>query len=342
MPQNPLGARYAVWFPGQSAAQTTTGAAAISWSVSASNTVLTFPGLGGAPQQIVAALPVPQPYPGYLVSPAAITASSSATGYPPTNAVDGNAGTFWVSAGGSPGQGPTTNHPEWLQVSFPRLVAVSEFQVYPRTYNGGYGPKAIQMLLSGLSVYEGTLASTAALDVHLPQPVNATNAQLLITSSYDPSYPTNSRNVQVVELSFFERALPGTFADWSLHQFTDLQLADPAIGGALADPDADGRFNLAEFVVDGNPLAGDAPLAALQTLASAPGTFGFTFRERSALGDVQRRFDQSTDLVNWSEVTPLQLTILTNWGVACVRQAVLPAPAGNAFFRLTFVLPSGP
>lgn len=105
------------------------------------------------------------------------------------HAMDGNLSTFWVSSGTSPGQGPTTNNPEWLQFTFPRIVAVSEFQIAPRTLNGGYGPKTIEMFLDGALVYAGTMIN-ATLDVRLPEPAYATNAQLLITSSYDPGYPT--------------------------------------------------------------------------------------------------------------------------------------------------------
>jgi hypothetical protein len=44
MPTNSLTPRYAVWFPGQDAAQTRSNASRVSWRVSATNCVLTFPG----------------------------------------------------------------------------------------------------------------------------------------------------------------------------------------------------------------------------------------------------------------------------------------------------------
>ena len=81
-------------------------------------------------------------------------------------------------------------------------------------------------------IYSGSMAN-ASLAVRLPQSVEGTNASLVVTWSYDPQYPSNPaapRNVQVAEIVFYERAVPGTFGDWSLHQFTDSQLADGAVG----------------------------------------------------------------------------------------------------------------
>ena len=352
MPQNSLGPRYAVWFPGKDAAATLANASLLTWTISASNCVLTFPGLAGVPAQITATLPPPAPpYPPYAVRVGTIAGSSWQPGYPPTDAVDGNTADFWVSSGTSPGQGPALNHPEWLLVTFPRQIALSEFQVYPRTANGGYGPKAVEMLLNvtnttftdtlpfaGTNVYQGTMPATAALDVRLPQPSYATNALLWITSSYDPSYPANSRNVQVVEMVFLERATPGTYADWALHEFTDAELADPGFGAPSADPDHDGVANLAEFAMAGNPLVADGSDMALRVLTSSTGAFAFSFRERKDLGDVGRSFETSSDLAHWMEVVPSNLTILSNLPEAYVRAAVFPAQDAAGYFRLRFSL----
>ena len=348
--QAQLGPRYAVWFPGKSAAQTMSNASQVSWAFSATNCVLTFPGLGGTPAQITADLPPAAPlYPPYLLPLSSVTASSWQASYPPTNATDGNLSDFWVSA-----YGPT-NHAEWLIVTFPRLVALSEFQVYPRTDNGGYGPKAVQMVLnitnaipasgmptSGTNIYQGSMSATASLDVRLAKPLLATNAVLVITSSYDRGSSTNPRNVQVVEFSFYERAMPGTFGDWSLQEFTDAQLADPAFGAATADPDHDGVANLAEFAMGGDPLVANPSIGLLGIWAAAPGSFAFTFRERKSLGDVQRLFESSSNLANWVEVTPSSLVTLSNLPDVYLRSAVFPAQVAAAYFRLRFSVQSSP
>jgi hypothetical protein len=334
---NNVAPRYAVWFPGKTAAQTASNASLISWSATSSNASLTFPGIGGAPSQITAPLPPAlAAYTPYLLPISNITASSSQVAYPPTNAVDGNYANFWVSLGSNPGDGPTVANPQWLQVTFPRTSAISEFQVYPRTANGGYGPKAVQMLLNGSVVYQGTMAATSTLDIKLSQPTNASTAELFITSSYDPNYPSNSRNVQVVEMNFLERAQPGTFGDWALHNFTDSQLADSNLGSATADPDQDGVPNLVEFAMGGNPWSADGSVARLLPVAAAAGVFRFRFQERKNLGDIQRSFESSTDLINWSTATPSTLSNVSDLGALWLREASFPIQSLATLFRLKF------
>ena len=268
-----------------------------------------------------------------------MTGSSSQSGFPPTNALDGNFANFWVSYGTNAGQGPTPSHPEWLAVTFPRQVALSEFQIYPRTDNGGYGPHDIQVLLNGVSIYQGTMSATATLDVRLSPPATATNAELLITSSFDHGTTSNTRNVQVDEMSFFERAVPGTYGDWAVRQFTDAQLSDPTVGAATADPDHDGLPNLLEFAMVGNPLTADPSVGVLQSVPAPAGSFAFTFRERKNLGDVQRSFETSTNLLNWQPVSPTTLSIVADLSDAWLRQAIFPAQTSASFFRVKFLFP---
>lgn len=333
VPTNALGARYAVWFPGKSALQTATLAAQVAWTVAGASATLTFPGYGGAPTPINVVLPAPLPLPAYALGLASVTASSAQSGFPPTNAVNGLLTDFWVSSGSNPGQGPTTSHPEWLAVAFPRPAAVSEFQIVPRT---NYGPSAIQVLLNGNSVYSNAMANGLTLDVKLAPPLAATNAQLLITGSYDPFYPTNTRNVQISELTFLERAQPGTFGDWQLHYFTDPQLTNTAIGSATADPDADGVPNLLEFACGGNPLGADGTNALVRGLKGGTNQFVLRYQERNNLGNVARQFQSSADLVNWTNLAPAAINALQNLGTASACQALFPLPMRLQFFRLTY------
>jgi hypothetical protein len=336
-PQNPLGARYAVWFPGKSATQTSSNASLINWSVTTSNSILTFPGRTGSVAQIFAALPpTPAPYPQYELPIASITASSSQAGFPPTNAVNDNLSDFWVSSGTSQGQGPTTNNPEWLLVAFPRRAAVSRFQVYPRTTNGGYGPKDVSVLLDGSSIYQGTMGPTTTLDVEFSPPAYATNAELLITSSYDPMFPNDSRNVQVVEMVFFERAVPGTFGDWALREFNATQLADASVSGPGADPDGDGAPNLLEFAMGGQPLAADAQNLKLQSASMLSNQFAFHFRQRKDLGGLARQFLLSSNLVAWTQISPLNVSTEQDFGDVVQLLATMDAPAQLSFFRVSF------
>ncbi|EEF62339.1 coagulation factor 5/8 type domain protein [Pedosphaera parvula Ellin514] len=332
VPQNTLGARYAVWFPGKTAVQTMSGATNISWSLTSSNAVLTFPGLGGAMEQITVAVPNIVPYPAYNAPVSNITASSSQSGYPPTRAIDGDANTFWVSSGTTQGQGPTAAHPEWLKFDFSRSVNISRVSITPRV---NYGPKAVQVFI-GTNLAFSTTMSNASLTVPLNPPMQGTNAQLLITSSYDPSYPGNSRNVQVVEVAFLERAQPGTFADWSIQHFTDAQLANAAIGGALGDADGDGVPNLLEFITGNDPWSPDASLAAIQPVGTGAGNYRFRFRERPSLGGITRQFQSSADLSSWGTATPVSVSVVANFGNVRVFEASFPVTNSMQYFRVNY------
>ena len=339
VPTNSLTPRYGVWFPGRTALQTSNLAAQVSWYVTGTNALLTFPGPAGAAAQVAAAVPLMPVYPPYQLSVSTVTASSSQSGYPPTNAVDGSASTFWVSSGTTAGQGPTVAHPEWLLVTFPRQVAVSEFQVVPRTYNGGYGPASLQLWLNGVPVSTNTMSATASLDVKLAAPVYATNAELYVTGSYYQGNSANPQNVQVVEFQLFERAQPGTFADWQLHCFTDAQLTNAAIGTAYADPDGDGIPNLLEFAVGGSPLISDRTNTQFRAVARSGGQFVFQFQERPSLGNVIRQFQASPDLQGWTNVGPAQLIQVGPVGSNVLYQAVFPVLPSLQFYRLQYSLP---
>lgn len=334
---NQLAPRYAVWFPARNALQTSNLAAQVSWTVSGTNATLSFPANGGM-AQVVALVPLTSTnptYPPYQLGIAEVTASSYQSSYPPTNAVDGHLSTFWVSSGTVQGQGPTPAHPEWLRVKFPRQCAVSEFQVVPRTANGGYGPANLQLWLNGVAVTTNTMTGTGTLDLKFSPPLCATNAELYITGSYYQGNSFNSENVQVVEFNLFERAPPGTFPDWQLQNFTDAQLTNPAIGTAGADPAGDGVPNLLKFAVGGSPWIADTTNAVVSGLFSN-GQFLFQFHERNALGDVARQFQSSGDLLNWINVTPSSVNVLKNFGINSLYQAAFPVQIRPQYFRIRY------
>lgn len=335
---NSLAPRYAVYFPGKNALETSNLAAQVSWSFSGTNATLTFPANGGTAQvSALVAQPAFNPsYPPYELGIAGITASSSQSGFPPANAVDNSLSTFWVSYGTNAGQGPAPSHPEWLLANFPRQSAVSEFHVVPRTDNGGYGPADVQLWLNGAPVTTNTMSATGTLDQKFSPPLYATNAELYITGSYDHGTTTSPRNVQVVELDFYERAQPGTFADWQLQNFTDAQLTNSAVGAPNADPDGDGVPNLLEFAVGGNPFMPDATNAVVRTRQISPSLFAIQFQERNSLGDVSRQFQTSGDLLNWTNTTPGVLIRLQTSANTTLYQAVFQVQASTQFFRICY------
>ncbi len=345
MPSNSLTPRYAVWFPAKTAAQTEAAADLVTWAVTGTNGTLTFPGRSNALVQLHAIVPapvLPPPYPPYGLALAGISASSFEGSYPPENAVDDNASTFWVSA-----YGPT-NHAEWLMATFTRPVALSAFQIVPRTDNGGYGPSSVRMMIDvtapipssgipadGTSVFAGMMPPTTALTVALPHPVHATNAVLVITGAYDRGNTNAPRNVQVVQLTFLERALPGTFADWALRRFNDAQLADEFIGGPLADPDQDDVANLLEFVAGGDPWLVDDTNGVLRNVTAESSLFAFQFQERKNATGITRRFERSADLTMWSEVLPEEVRSVQDLGEVRLLEAVFPFDGSARYFRLS-------
>ena len=346
-PTNSLTPRYAVYFPGKTALQTSNLAAQISWNISGTNATLTFPGAGGILAQVSALVPLVSTnpsYPPYELGIASVTASStqSAT-YPPTNAVDNNNATFWVSL-----YGPT-NHAEWLMVNFSRPVALAELQVAPRAVNAGYGPTAIQLFANvtspipasgipstGTNFWSGPMAALATLDVKLSPPVYVTNAVVVMTGAYDNGNISAPRNVQVAELNFFERAQPGTFADWQLNHFTDAQLTNSASGTASADPDADGVPNLLEFAVGGNPAMADATNAIVRGSPFSASQFAIQFQERTALGNVARQFQSSGDLLNWTNTAPAAVNGLQTVAGNSIYRALFPFQLAPQFFRIQY------
>jgi hypothetical protein len=338
MPTNSLTPRYAVYFPGKSTLETSNLASQISWVASGTTGTLTFPA-NGTTAQVTTVIPPqpPQPVlPPYELKISSVTASSSQDDYPPTNAVDDNSSTFWVSSGTVQGQGPTPANPEWLLVNFPRECAVSEFQVVPRTVNGGYGPASLQLWLNNAPVTTNTMTGTGTLDVNFPTPLYATNAELYITGSYYQGNSSNPENVQVVEFDLFERAPPGTFADWQLQNFTGGQLTNSAVGFASSDPDGDGVPNLLEFAVGGNPLIADATNAAVHCAQLSADQFAIQFQERNALGDVARQFQSSGDLLGWTNATPATVNVVQNYGASSLYQAQFPLQTALQFYRIQY------
>ncbi len=284
------------------------------------------------------------PYP--LLTDSAMS-SSDQSGYSAAYVVDGSLSTYWVSYGLNPGEGPTVSNPQWLEFTFPRVVALSEILVYPRP---NYGPSAVQLIVNGTSVpftdgtsvYQGAMANSATpLDVVLAHPLYVTNAELYITSAYDPSNPGNSRNVQVEELVFKERSLPGTFGDWELGAFTSAQVSDPALAGPAADPDGDGVPNLQEFAVGGNALLADPTNAAMAAVMLPGDQVAVQYQVRNQLGDVSLQFEASPDLANWTNVTPVAINEVRNLGTVSINQAVFPQQPPMHYYRLRYGLSTG-
>jgi hypothetical protein len=250
---------------------------------------------------------------------ASVIASSVLAGLPPANAVDGDLNSYWASAA------PSSN--QWLQVTFPRPVAVSRFQLIAPA---GYGPKSVQLFFNGLISYSNTMSSSGVWDVIVSPPLYATNAYLYVYNSY---YSW----ALVSELNFFETTPPGTFADWQLQNFSAAQLTNSAFSSPAADPDHDGVFNLVEYATISNPMVSDATNAAINASLLSPGQFSLRFRERNDMESVTRQFQTTSTLINnWMGVTPVSVNPLGNFGEASIHQAVFTIATNSSFYRIGY------
>jgi hypothetical protein len=170
------------------------------------------------PGRISLALPVPKHRDGYYrdqfvvayrlrASPGTddafeeLTAASAQGGHAAALAGDGDPATFWVSSSDQPGQGPTRQQPQWLQLAFRRPVTVERLSLMGRA---SYGPRDCELEVSDdgkafRPVKAFTAPSSGEIAVNL-EAVSGRFFRVVFFSSYDPRYPDAPRNVQVAEL----------------------------------------------------------------------------------------------------------------------------------------------
>jgi hypothetical protein len=151
----------------------------------------------------------------------AITASSQQEGRPVQQALDGDAETFWVSAGKDAGQGPREGHPEWVELAFAEPVEVDRIEILPRP---GYGPRRGHVA-TRRGEQEHLLGSfTQETDDRTVLRFARTRLDRLrvtILGSFDPRHPDAPRNVQIAELAVFdgERRLSGSRRPGGIRHF---------------------------------------------------------------------------------------------------------------------------
>jgi hypothetical protein len=88
---------------------------------------------------------------------------------------------------------------------------------------------------------------------------------------------------------------------WKFAHFSPSQLADPNISGDLADPDHDGRANLLEYALGGNPLAADSSsLDPAFNFDAATPRFSLQYAKTAANLAYEVQWTASLSLSNWS------------------------------------------
>lgn len=132
---------------------------------------------------------------------AGATARSEQSTHPAKEAADGHPDSYWVSDGAKPGEGPSRERPEWIQLEFTEPLAVNGVSVLGRS---GYGPRECELRTSDDGKAWHSVKSFAVEDgrecVARFDKVRSTHFRLVIFSSFDPQSAEAPRNVQIAEV----------------------------------------------------------------------------------------------------------------------------------------------
>jgi hypothetical protein len=110
----------------------------------------------------------------------------------------------------------------------------------------------------------------------------------------------------------------GVFESWLTEQFTETERADPAVGAAHADPDADGLSNLIEAAIGSSPKSANTPdqaLSVVSTVVSGNARVTTLFAAQAAvpLRNLKLEIQASPTLDGASWTTILEKTGEENW-----------------------------
>ncbi len=130
-----------------------------------------------------------------------------------------------------------------------------------------------------------------------------------------------------------------TFSEWQSSKFNTGELADPAISGANADPDGDGRQNLIEYAYGLEPFASDQDES---TVAVGPNGLTLTYPEVVAATDIlYHLMESSRDLNHWVTPNTTTRTVLADDGtmrLVSIFNPNAPATFDRWFNRLHVIL----
>ncbi len=112
-----------------------------------------------------------------------------------------NSGQFWVSAGKNPGEGPTAEQPEWIQVSFEEDQTITALQVEGRK---GYGPKVCRLVAMDSQQVAGPFKLKDGANRLTFAPLTGRTFRVVFEDAYDPTFPESPRNVQVTTLQLID------------------------------------------------------------------------------------------------------------------------------------------
>ena len=134
--------------------------------------------------------------------PFKLCASSWQPGFPAGNAADGDDNTFWVSAGKNPGEGPTPESPEWLEISFERRVEIAGLRLKGRK---GYGPKTCRLQALDSERNRNAFVMADGENRLSFDPIEGKAFRIMLEGAFDPRFPDSPRNVQVVHAQLLDK-----------------------------------------------------------------------------------------------------------------------------------------
>ncbi len=221
----------------------------------------------------VAVIAFPLPDTGNNTPSSAIAASSSQPGHPARHAIDGDQETFWVSGGVQPGEGPTAEQPQWLELCFDRPVAASRVVVQGRP---GYGPKRCRLESASPA---GGAERLAEFELKTDERKSVTfdrftseRFRLVILDANDPKHPHAPRNVQIVAWALYDDDRSLIARDPAIARISDFeQKAYHKYPGGFTASEA---WHLLETVEDkpGEPVCRAAGVVDVTNHMAADGT----------------------------------------------------------------------
>ena len=187
------------------------------------------------------------------------------------------------------------------------------------------------------STVTAAYSATGSAWTTLGSVTNALNSSAmagLIACAHDPTLVTQAA------FSNFTEAAGNSYAAWRAANFGPNDFINDAVSGPNADADGDGISNLQEFYAGLDPHVANGSAAArpTATLVSAT-TFGLDFRESKNIPAGSRTIYYSTDLVQWSPITPSTVVVKQDLGTAALYEAQFPINAARGFFRLSYPFP---
>lgn len=197
-----------------------------------------------------------------------------------------------------------------------------------------FGDNAIEFWVAS-SAFPNTVAPGGSTDITLvyqPTNVGSHTATLQIPNN-DPLHAAQG-------FQLFVSGLGGQpIGNWRTQNFG--QSDNEGVGLDTADPDKDGRTNLAEFALGSDPNAADSngigSIASLAGFGNTGGNFFFNYtRSKLATADVSYQVEWSDTLAgnDWHTTSVTESLVTTNGDTQQVQVTVPRGTANHRFVRL--------